>query len=255
LTVVGLGIQLIRQTTIETLEHLKSAERLLYLTPNPATEVWLEGLNPTAEGLSRFYAEGKSRLDTYEEMVARILSVVRQGEQVCVAVHGHPGVGVYAAHKAITIAREEGYEARMLPGISSEACLIADLGVDPVAVGWQSLEATDFVRRERTPDPTCGLLLWQPATVGVATAWPHLEPHVPGLEALAAVLGLYYPPDHTVIVYEAADYPVCDPVIVHTSVSEIPRSRITVTSTLYVPPLGRPLPRSGAKRAAASAAP
>jgi len=33
----------------------------------------------------------------------------------------------------------------MLPGISTEDCLYADLGVDPGLIGSQNFEATDFI--------------------------------------------------------------------------------------------------------------
>ena len=40
----------------------------------------------------------------------------------------HPGVYVAPSHETVLRARAEGYPARMLPGISSEDCLFADLG-------------------------------------------------------------------------------------------------------------------------------
>src|SRR2546429_6584747 len=42
-------------------------------------------------------------------------------------------------------AREEGFEAEMLPAVSAEDCLFADLGVDPGDEGCQSFEATSFL--------------------------------------------------------------------------------------------------------------
>ena len=80
---------------------------------------------------SLFTVEGRSRLDTYQDMVDRILACVREGSDVCVAFYGHPGVFVYPSHEAIKRARIEGYKATMLPGISAEDCLFADLGIDP----------------------------------------------------------------------------------------------------------------------------
>jgi len=41
----------------------------------------------------------------------------------------------------------------MLPGISAEDCLFADIGVDPGIYGCQSFEATDlFVNESLIPD-------------------------------------------------------------------------------------------------------
>ena len=54
---------------------------------------------------------------------------------------------------------------------------------------------------------------------------------------LAEVLETYYGYDHEVIVYEAAVYyPVCEPVIQHIPLSKLAEIRVTLVSTLYVPP-------------------
>jgi hypothetical protein len=39
----------------------------------------------------------------------------------------------------------DGFDAVMLPGISAEDCLFADLGIDPGMIGCQSFEATDSI--------------------------------------------------------------------------------------------------------------
>lgn len=244
LVVVGTGIQLIRQMTLESVEQIKRADRLIYLTPNPATARWLEGLNARCESLADCYAPGRHRLETYDEMVERIVSAVRKPQGVCVAIHGHPGVGVYASHKAIAIARSEGFQARMLPGVSAEACLVADLGVDPVVVGWQSLEASDFVRRSRHLDLTCAVILWQPGTVGVTTGWFSEDAYRPGLQALREVLRHYYPEGHPIFIYQAPDFSVSHPIIQQTSVAALAEADVTSLSTLYIPPLSIATPRS-----------
>src|SRR5205823_3853440 len=116
-----------------------------YVVGDPIAETTIVQLNPDgAESLSGLYAEGKPRIDTYSQMVERILECVRSDMQTCLACYGHPGVFVYPSHEAIRRARSEGYRARMLPGISAEDCLFADLGVDPAIGGCQSYEATDF---------------------------------------------------------------------------------------------------------------
>ena len=56
-------------------------------------------------------------------------------------------VFVQPSHESIAIARLEGFSARMLPGISAEDCLFADIGLDPGKDGCQSFEATDFLRK------------------------------------------------------------------------------------------------------------
>jgi hypothetical protein len=65
--------------------------------------------------------------------VARGVTVIRN--VLCVALYGHPGVFACVGHEAIERARAEGIDAQMLPGISAEDCLFAELGVDPAVGG------------------------------------------------------------------------------------------------------------------------
>ena len=74
-------------------------------------------------------------------MADTILNEVRAGKTVCAALYGHPGIFACVGHIAITDARAEGFSAEMLPGISTEDCLVADLGIDPGTTGMQSMEA------------------------------------------------------------------------------------------------------------------
>ena len=139
-------------------------------------------------------------------MVEEILGAVRDGKRVCAVFYGHPGVYVEPSHEAVRRAREEGFEARMLPAVSAEDCLVADLGVDPGERGWQSWEATGFLLHGFRPDPTAGLVLWQVDGIGKLD-W-NLDPDPRGLPALADVLGELYPPEHELVFYRASIYPI-----------------------------------------------
>ena len=127
LTVVGTGFLVAGQVTPEARSARVAADKLFFLVSDPSTRVWLEGLSPSAESLYDAYAEGRPRDESYREMVERILAPLAAGQSVCVALYGHPGVFVQPSHEAIRRARAAGWEARMLPAISAEDCLYADL--------------------------------------------------------------------------------------------------------------------------------
>src|SRR3546814_2631535 len=91
----------------------------------------IQGLRPDAINLGRHYAPGKDRRQTYREIDEAIMAQVRAGKQVCAVFYGHPGVFADVPHRVVRKAREEGIPARMEPGISAEACLYADLNLDP----------------------------------------------------------------------------------------------------------------------------
>jgi len=218
---------------------VKKAEKLFYVC-DAVTAKWLSGLNKTAESLEDCYAEGKDRQRTYNEMTARIMKAVQAGQDVCAAFYGHPGVLVNSGHQALRRARMEGFEARMLPGISAQDCLIADLGFDPLE-GCQSYEATDFVMRKRRFDTTAFLILWQIAAIGVGTYSLNPGNWSPGgLELLVRILLESYPRNHRVVVYRAVPYPMRGPEIQRIPLRRLTEARITPESTLLIPPAGKP---------------
>jgi uncharacterized protein YabN with tetrapyrrole methylase and pyrophosphatase domain len=236
LTVVGTGYKLGGHITVESMAHIRIAEKVL-ANVDPIAHEWLLQLNPSAESLSDCYAPGKDRRKTYREMVERILSPVRIGHRVCAVFYGHPGVGCDAGHEAVKKARKEGFVARMLPGISAEDCLFADLGIDPTD-GCQHLEATDFLLLRLRLDVTRPVVLWQVGVVGVETAYPTREIwNRDAFNLLVAKLVRTYSPRHRVYLYEASSIPTCEPIIHKIALARLPRSRVTIASTLYIPPL------------------
>jgi hypothetical protein len=237
LTVVGTGIRFGVQFTPEARTAVLRADRVLHLGGDPLMREWLSTLRPDAMSLHPFYAPGKERAETYREMVDAILAPVRDGYDVCAAFYGHAGVFVSPSHEAIRQARAAGYEATMLPAISAEDCLFADLGIDPGRTGCQSYEATNFLLTNRPMDAAAVLILWQ---VGVLGEWNH------GRKTDRRRLGLLvdrllelYPAEHEVILYEASPYPVGDGIATRTPLGRLAEAVLTAATTLVIPPRER----------------
>ena len=210
---------------------------MLYLVPEPVAAQAIELLNPRARSLEHCYVEGGHRREAYARMVEEILAPVRDGRRICAAFYGHPGVFVLPSHVAIAEARREGFEATMLPGISAEDCLFADLGVDPATAGCQSYEATRFLELRPTLEPRAALVLWQVGVVGSADH--SAEAAAPRLGELVDALLQVYPSDHQVVVYEASMYPGIAPLVRPVALGAAAEA-VTPKSTLYVPPLPTP---------------
>ena len=236
LTVVGTGIQLASQLTFEARVALQRAQIVLCLVAEPATRAWLERLNPNTESLNALYELDRNRSGAYEAMTEEIVRRVRDGLEVCAAFYGHPAVCAAPSHEALRRVRSEGLPARMLPAVSAEDCLFADLGLDPSRWGWQSYEATDFLVRARRIDPSAALVLWQIGTVGSALASAEKRPI--GLALLVESLLELYPPEHEVVVYEASPYPSWEPLVQPVPLSQLSEKHVTALSTLYIPPHG-----------------
>jgi uncharacterized protein YabN with tetrapyrrole methylase and pyrophosphatase domain len=234
LTVVGTGISMGVHLTPEARAAIDRSDEFVYLAADPVAEEWLRRLHPQSTSLGSAYRVGEPREDIYERIVERMLEPVRAGGRVTAAFYGHPGVFVTPSHEAIRRARAEGHAARMLPAVSAEDCLFADLGVDPAATGCLSYDATDFLLRSRLVDTSCALILWQITVIGDLTALA--QPRLDNVPVLVERLLEHYPSDHEVVVYEASPYPVADPVIERIRLGELPGAPLTPLSTLYVPP-------------------
>src|SRR5689334_15248601 len=131
LVIVGTGIRTTEHLTGSAIAWIKASDKVLYVVADLIAERVIKELSPSAESLTVLYGEGKQRGETYHAMVDRILDSVRGGQRTCVVLYGHPGVFAYPGHLAIERARDEGYPATMLPAVSAEDCLFADLGIDP----------------------------------------------------------------------------------------------------------------------------
>jgi uncharacterized protein YabN with tetrapyrrole methylase and pyrophosphatase domain len=247
LTVVGTGIQVGSQTTAEAKAAIQHAEEVLYLVTDSVASAWIESLNQNTRSLEALYRPGEHRTESYERIVEEISRCVRSGVDVCVAFYGHPGVLVRPAQEAVRRVRSDGFRARMLPGVSAEDCLFADLGVDPGQGGCQTYEATDFLIRRRTPDSTAALILWQISVLGIVHA--AVAPDTSKLPILVEYLLRFYSAGHEVVLYEASPYVVCGPLVEHVALSELPAAEIAPMTTLYVPPIGaRPVDQEVADR-------
>ncbi len=238
LAVVGTGIKAVGHLTADARAWIASADEVHYVAADPLTEATIRGLAPRAQSLSRFYAIGRARHDTYEAMTQSLLAGVRAGRTVCAAFYGHPGVFVYPSHDAIRRARAEGLRAIMEPGVSAEDCLFADLGFDPAVVGCAQYEVTDFLVYRRRPDPSAAMILWQIGVVGDLT-WNPGRTNADNLRVLVAELAPVYGEDHVVVVYEAPQLPTCRARIDHVRLADLPTTPLTTASTLFVPPRER----------------
>jgi precorrin-3B methylase len=244
LTVVGIGIKLVAHASIEARMHIERADKVYYVVAEPAAGAWVRSLNYRAESLHSCLVEGQPRYEAYERMVERILGSVQRGLRVCAVFYGHPGIFVYPANEALRRAAAGGFRAEMVPGVSALDCVFADLGLDPADDGCQMFEATDFLVHRRAPDTSCAVLLLQ---VGLIGQLHHTMDgfNREGLRILVDVLSEHYDRSHEVILYEAAQYSICRPLIERTPLGRLPAARVTPYSTLVVPPVLRPSPDPG----------
>lgn len=235
LACVGTGITLGSHLTPIARSYIENADVVFIALADQVSELWLRRLNPEVRSLVPYYRPGKSRMTTYREWVDAMMVEVRAGKRVCAVFYGHPGIFAWSPHKAIELARAEGFQAQMEPGISAEDCLYADLGIDPGNVGCQHLEASQLLVFERHLDVTGFVVLWQLGVVGDRSLGRFKTPDA-YRELLTERLCDDYPPDHEVIVYCAPALPVEGPRIQRMALRDFPKAEFHGQETLVLPP-------------------
>jgi precorrin-6B methylase 1 len=235
LACIGLGMTLGAHLAPRARSCIEQADVVFAAVSDPVVELWLQQLHADVRSLQPYYAQGKSRHDTYAEMVEAILAQVRAGRSVCGAFYGHPGVFARAPHLAIEQARAEGFPAHMEPAISAEDCLYADLGIDPGRHGCQHFEASQLLFYQRLIDPSAVLVLWQAGLVGdrshrrygTGPAYRQL---------LVERLLRDYPAAHPVTLYEAATLAIQPPRIEVVALADLAAADLRLQTTLVLRP-------------------
>ena len=235
LTIVGAGIKAISHLSMEALTYISSADKVLFLINEPILKDWIFKKNKNSECLNTQTNHLKLRIDRYKKMAELILENLNIYQNICVLIYGHPLVFARPALFAAKQAKIAGYHVTVLPGISAEDCLLADLLIDPSDAGCQSYEATDLLLRKHKLNQTSHLLIWQVGFIGCTDDINQYDNSI-GLQLLKEYLLNFYKKNHSITFYEAAIYPHMMPKIHHTALkmlTEIPLSSLT---TLYIPP-------------------
>ncbi|PJJ99429.1 hypothetical protein CO641_07695 [Lysobacteraceae bacterium NML91-0213] len=239
---MGLGMMLGAHLAPRARGEITTADVVFVAAADPVVERWVQRMHADVRSLQPCYGEGRSRHAAYRDMVAMMMAEVRRGARVCGAFYGHPGVFASVPHRAVAQARSEGFEAWMEPAVSAEDCLYADLGIDPGQSGCLHLEASQYLAYVRRIDPSAYLVLWQIGVVGDLGVSLRSTGAMERALLVEKLLGDGYPPDHEVILYEAATLPVDQPQVVRLALDALVEADPSMQSTLVIPP-ARPMVR------------
>ncbi|TLU66814.1 hypothetical protein FE810_04720 [Thalassotalea litorea] len=234
LTCVGTGITLGAHLTPNARNHITQADIVFSAMNSSFGRLWLTEMNSNVHDLQQYYQKGKPRSETYQKMVAVMLDAVRDGNKVVGAFYGHPGIFATPPHTAIAIAKQEGYLAQMLPGISADDCLLADCGIDPGKNGCASFEANQFIRYHRPIDNSAYLILWQVGILG--DSGHQFSTSEPYKQLLVEVLHQNYPLHHEIILYEAPTLAIESPRITPITLAEFAQTPTSQITTMLIPP-------------------
>jgi len=238
LLVIGSGLSHM-DLTINDEQAIRSADFVFHCLYDRVTQTWIDRLRPDAYDMRILYDEDSPRYDTYVRMAEAMMHHVRRGASVLAIYYGHPGMFATPTHRAVRIARAEGFEAKMRPGISALDHLVADVGFDPMTPGMISYEASDLVMNRRPAEPSLHTVLWQVGVVGElgysADGFANR-----GFDLLVDRLEAAYGTNAPVVHYIAPQYVGVEPLVERYEVFRLRspevRGRINSMSTFYMPP-------------------
>lgn len=240
LVCVGTGMMVGAHLSPICQSHIEQADVVFVCVAEHYMEAWITSLNKNTVNLQTFYGEGKDRHDTYAQMTSAMLERVEKGEKVVGAFYGHPGVFAKVPHDAIAIAKSRGFDAYMLPGISAESCLYADLAIDPGALGCQHYEANQFLLYKREVDTAAYLVLWQVGVAGDFSSAVFTSSSLQRKKLTDKLLSIYQAND-SAILYEAATLPIDEFRATTIAIGELHNHEINQHSTLVIPPVSKPV--------------
>ncbi len=236
LVVVGSGIKFFAHLTTEAITYIQQSDVVLYLVNDPILKLWIQKQNKNTEALDFLYNSSPLRTEVYQRITNYVLEHLYQKKHVCFVLYGHPSIFSRPGLDAVRQAQKKGYFAKILPGISAEDCLFADLLIDPGSLGCQSFEATDFLIHQRKFDVSSHLILWQIDAIGIVDQESTNNKKI-GILLLLDYLKHFYNPEDEIIIYEAAQYPGFEPIITRIQLQCLPDIQLSAISTLYVPPI------------------
>jgi hypothetical protein len=207
ITIVGLGIMTVDHITREAEAALSAANEVLYVDTGIATHAFLSArCTATTSLFADSYAEGRTRVEAYEYMAARVLEAGLQNPPVVFAIQGHPLVFCQPPFLIDNLAKLFDLGVKICPGISAIDTITVDLGFDPCTEGLQLYEATDLLLRERPLQPDVPALVWQ---VGAVESRLHTAKvsSPQRFRRFQEYLLNYYPADHTLIAVYSSPFP------------------------------------------------
>ena len=241
---VGLGMFEMRHVTVETLEVLRHAKRVLHLTTEHDE---LCRINRNTENLSSFYWRLGRKVDIYDHLAGYVVSFAKKERPTVLALDGNPMFFSDISWKIAALGKLEGLTVEALPAVSSIDVLPIQLGFEPGDLGLQIFEATQLVLYQLSVNPHLSTLILQVGEFGERTLVRPAKRRLAAFVPLVAHLRKFFPDEHPAIFIRSAYSSQVPTVVFTTEIGLIDECSEQITSgmTLYLPRIGIPSVEQG----------
>lgn len=239
IVIVGLGPGLIGDMTIDALELMKGAARVLIRTSHHPTVAQLADQGVSYEGLDELYEEGDDFEAVYRSIAVKVIEAAQKAFEddhsayIVYAVPGSPYIGERSVGLLKHMSSQAGVCVRITPAVSFLDSVLCSAGIDP----FEGLQVVDALSIDGVSLNTC-----------VALVVPQVYSRM-AASAVKSRLLQAYPDEHPVLLVKAVR--TSSEHVAKMNLYEIDRAEgIDHLTTLVVPPLRPRVDIAGYERAA-----
>lgn len=239
LRIVGAGIKGHGQITLEGVEALRAAKRVLHLTGDSAqADLFLRSLG-IVDGVSinDLYYNGALHGENYRRIVERVRQEVMAVDHVTLLLYGHPRLGVTVTHQLEDELAALGVALEVVPAPSSFDTMINDLRRDPLERGSIILDANRLLLFEFRLDPSLDLYIYHVSSIGCPRTNFSNPSTSNRIDLLQAYLLKFYPPEHEAIIISSAARVDATGSLLRTSIDRLTQFIVSLHygSSLFIP--------------------
>ncbi len=169
ITIVGRGMNPLRDLTLEGLSALQTADHIIGIEPN--LKAWSTIQNTFGisdiHDVSELYIHGSRDIENYERFIDLILELSRQHQKLVILVAGHPRLGVSFIDLLQTRLSSD-IKLKTVAGISSFCALLNELPLDPLERGSSIIDVNRMLLFQYQLEPALDTFLYHVCSIGTS---------------------------------------------------------------------------------------
>lgn len=234
ISLAGIGIGGFEQTTLETLEAIKSARIIFHLTEYHQT---LKKYCKQVINLDKEYWTGDEDWRVYKRIADMILDEAKNGPGVVAIGDGHPAYYDDVTWDVYRRGKRRGLNVRILAAISCLDAMAANCGLEMNTTGLQIFDANVMTAANQKLNPYVDTLIMQIGWFGLTLTLDYAQSRKGRFEPVIRHLTKFYPETHPVKIMRAPSESTDSPTVITTKLSSLDRYHKTIYQgmCLFIP--------------------
>ena len=236
ISLAGIGIGGFEQTTLETLQAIKSARIILHLTDHHQT---LSKYCKHIINLDKEYWTGDEDWSVYKRIADLILDEAKNGPGVVAIGDGHPAYYDDVTWDVYRRGKRRGLNVRIIPAISCLDAMAANCGLEINTRGLQIFDANVMIAANQKLNPFVDTLIMQIGWFGLTLTLDYTQSRKGRFDPVIRYLATFYPATHPVKIMRAPSESNDSPTVITTRLSSLDRYHKTIYQgmCLFIPAL------------------